>query len=173
MRRKSDMWQEYNDSGASFLPGEGEQAAKAAAADVRERLAMVEEQLRSQFTSMAAYAQISQQAVETARAESRADLDREKNTIITLVERVREECLGDAIRQVPTAVAASPTIARSTLVDDTALVRITQLESKFDQLTEQFAQTLRYQEELANSITQLIEAQMRNGGWIATCGQAS
>ena len=159
MRRKSDMWQAYNDSGASFLPGEGEQAAKAAAADVRERLAMVEEQLRSQFTSMATYAQISQQAVETARAEARADLDREKATLITLLERVRDEA-------VPAAPAAVGT-------DDTALARIAQLEDKFMQLTQQFALTLRYQEELANSITHLVEAQMHNANWLTSCAQAA
>ena len=159
MRRKSDMWQAYNDSGASFLPGEGEQAAKAAAADVRERLAMVEEQLRSQFTSMATYAQISQQAVETARAEARADLDREKATLITLLERVRDEA-------VPAAPAAVGT-------DDTALARIAQLEDKFMQLTQQFALTLRYQEELANSITHLVEAQMHSANWLTSCGQAA
>ena len=160
MRRKSDMWQEYTDGG-SFLPGEGEQAARAAAADVRERLTMVEEQLRSQFTSMAAYAQISQQAVETARAESRADLDREKATLVNLIEKVRDE----------KGEAESNELGPSR--DDTTAARLAQLEDKFVQLTQQFALTLRYQEELANSITHLVEAQTQSGGWLATCGQAS
>jgi hypothetical protein len=163
MRRKSDMWQEYADSKGSFLPGEGEQAARAAAADVCGRLAMVEEQLRSQFTSMAAYAQISQQAVETARAESRADLDREKATLVNLIERVREE--GGA----PSAQVEAPVALR----DEAIIARIAQLEDKFIQLTQQFAMTLRYQEELANSVTHLVEAQMRNAGWLTSCGQAA
>ena len=163
MRRKSDMWQEFTDGG-TFLPGEGEQAARAAAADVRERLSMVEEQLRSQFTSMAAYAQISQQAVETARAESRADLDREKTTLVNLIEKVRDENGANTPAQAD---------ASATARDDTTAARLAQLEDKFVQLTQQFAMTLRYQEELANSITHLVEAQMRSGGWLATCGQAS
>src|SRR3978361_2322931 len=83
MRRKTDMFKDFTNGDAmSFLPGEGEQEATTNAAQMRERLATVEEQLRSQFTSLAAYAQISQQSVATARAESRADLDREKATII-------------------------------------------------------------------------------------------
>ena len=94
MRRKSDMFKDFTDGDiAPFLPGEGEQAATTAALQTRERLAMVEEQLKSQFTSIAAYAQLSQHAVETARAESRADLDREKATILSLLERLREEAL--------------------------------------------------------------------------------
>ena len=51
--------------------------------------------------------------------------------------------------------------------------RIAQLEDKFMQLTQQFAVTLRYQEELANSVTHLVEAQMRNAGWLTSCGQAA
>ena len=160
MRRKSDMWQAYTDGSGAFLPGEDEQAARAAAVDVRERLTMVEEQLRSQFTSMAAYAQIAQQSIDQARAEARADLDREKSTLVTLVERVRDE------------VVTSPQPAPQP-DDNLALARIAQLEEKFVQLTQQFAMTLRYQEELANSVTHLVEAQMRDGGWLATCGQAA
>lgn len=160
MRRKSDMWQDF--SGESFLPGEGEQAATAAAADVRDRLAMVEEQLKSQYTSMAAYAQISQQAIDTARAEARADLDREKATIVSLVEQVREELHANAIRPPAETTVATPADA------DTA-VRLATLEDRFEQLTQQFAQTLKYQEDLANSIAFMFEQQARNSGWLASC----
>ncbi|MCU1394678.1 MAG: hypothetical protein JWM34_3106 [Ilumatobacteraceae bacterium] len=161
MRRKSDMWEDF--STGPFLPGEGEQAASDAAADVRERLAMVEEQLRSQFTSMAAYAQISQQAIETARAESRADLDREKATVISLVERVREELHTGHGQTLP---AAEPT--PSTTPD-----RIALLESRFEELTRQFAITLKYQEDLANSIAVMFERQLQDHGWLASCAEAS
>ncbi|MCU1398126.1 MAG: hypothetical protein JWN62_1235 [Acidimicrobiales bacterium] len=169
MRRKSDMWQDFSNSD-SFLPGEGEQATAAAAADVRERLAMVEEQLRSQFTSMAAYAQISQQAIETARAESRADLDREKATIVSLVERVRDEALGEGGRS-PLAIAAVPSTPSPAELATAA--RIAMLEDRFEELSRQFAQTLRYQEDLANSIAIMFERQLQEHGWLASCGQAS
>ena len=169
MRRKSDMWTDF--SGESFLPGEGEQAAKAAAADVRERLAMVEDQLKSQYTSMAAYAQISQQAIDTARAEARADLDRERATIVSLVEHVRGEL--HATTPVTTAVATSPTAPISAVPDVGALARIALLEDRFEQLSQQFSQTLKYQEDLANSIAFMFEQQARNGGWLASCASSA
>jgi hypothetical protein len=159
MRRKSDMWQ---DKGEGFLPAEERQEAEAAAADTRDRLAKLEEQLLSQYTSMATYAQIAQQAVETARAEARADLDREKATLISLLERVRTECTGEH----PTPLAA--TAAQAT--DVSTLARIALLEDNFERLSYQFAQVLRSQEDLANSLTMMFEHQLRAGGEMVNAG---
>lgn len=167
MRRKSDMWHDVNDQ-MSFLPGEGEQAAQTAAADVRERLATLEGQLKSQFTSMAAYAQIAQEAVGVARAEARADLDREKATIVTLVERVHNELLGEAPRH-PLAPPSAPQPS----IDISTLARLALLEDKFEQMSQQFTQVMRSQEELANSIAMMFEQQMRSAGWLANCGEAA
>ena len=173
MRRKSDMWHDVNDQ-MSFLPGEGEQAAQTAAADVRERLVTLEGQLKSQFTSMAAYAQIAQEAVGVARAEARADLDREKATIVTLVERVHNELLGEAPRH-PLAPLAplAPPAAPQPSVDISTLARLALLEDKFEQMSQQFTQVMRSQEELANSIAMMFEQQMRSAGWLANCGEAA
>ena len=167
MRRKSDMWHDVNDQ-MSFLPGEGEQAAQTAAADTRERLATLEGQLKSQFTSMATYAQIAQEAVGVARAEARADLDREKATIVTLVERVHNELLGEAPRH-PLAPPAAPQPS----VDISTLARLALLEDKFERMSQQFTQVMRSQEELANSIAMMFEQQMRSAGWLANCGEAA
>lgn len=167
MRRKSDMWHDVNDQ-MSFLPGEGEQAAQTAAADVRERLATLEGQLKSQFTSMAAYAQIAQEAVGVARAEARADLDREKATIVTLVERVHNELLGEAPRH-PLAPPSAPQPS----IDISTLARLALLEDKFERMSQQFTQVMRSQEELANSIAMMFEQQMRSAGWLANCGEAA
>ena len=167
MRRKSDMWHNVNDQ-MSFLPGEGEQAAQTAAADMRERLATLEGQLKSQFTSMAAYAQIAQEAVGVARAEARADLDREKATIVTLVERVHNELLGEAPRH-PLAPPSAPQPS----VDISTLARLALLEDKFERMSQQFTQVMRSQEELANSIAMMFEQQMRSAGWLANCGEAA
>jgi chromosome segregation ATPase len=178
MRRKGDMFKEFTDgNGAPFLPGEGEQAATTAALQTRERLAMVEEQLKSQFTSIAAYAQISQHAVETARAESRADLDREKATILTLLERLREEVLSNEPHAFPIEPAGEPS-DRSTAVADQslnagALARIAMLEDRFDRLSDQFTQVLKSQEALADSIAFMFEHQMRASGWIPNCADAT
>jgi tetrahydromethanopterin S-methyltransferase subunit G len=61
---------------------------------VRDRLQQVEGQINSQFTSMAAYAQIAQEQIELARAESRADSERIESRVTQLIERERAERLG-------------------------------------------------------------------------------
>jgi hypothetical protein len=179
MRRKGDMFKDFADGeGASFLPGIGEQEATTAALQIRERMAMVEEQLKSQYTSIAAYAQISQQGVDTARAESRADLDREKATILTLLERLRDEVIASGPRAPADTGAADPSPAAASLprgapsLDVSALARIALLEDQFERLNYQFAQLLKGQEELANSIAFVFEQQIRNGGWVANCADA-
>ena len=45
--------------------------------------------------------------------------------------------------------------------------RLNTLEGKFDRMNQLFAQCLRNQEELANSIASLLERQMRDQGWPA------
>ncbi len=180
MRRKSDMWQDMKDE--SFLPGEGEQAAQAAAADVQDRLTILEDQLRSQFNSMSTYHQIALQAAETARAEARADLDRERATLVSLVERVRTEAVsGSAVVPVGVVAGAAATPAPVTpaeavtepAINVSALARIALLEDQFEQLRQQVGLCLRSQEELANSITFMFEQQMRNAGFIANCAEAT
>lgn len=178
MRRKGDMFKGFTEGeSAPFLPGEGEQEATTAALQTRERLAMVEEQLKSQFTSIAAYAQISQHAVETARAESRADLDREKSMILSLLERLREEVLsreprGSSDRAVGDSTEGARPAADQSM-DVSALARIALLEDRFERLSDQFAQVLQSQEALADSIAFMFEHQMRTSGWIPNCADAA
>ncbi len=169
MRRKSDMWKDVNDQ--SFLPGESEQAARASAADVRERVTTLEDQLKSQFTSMAAYHQIAILSADTARAEARADLDREKATLISLVERVRDECAGEATR-VEVAATASD-VKADPKTDAGAASRISGLEDRLEQLGHQVSLCLRSQQELANSISFMFEQQMRNAGFVGSCAGAA
>ena len=177
MRRKGDMWQEMNDQ-TSFLPEEEVQQAQLMATDALERLARLEDQLKSQFTSMATYAQIAQQGVDTARAEARADLDREKATLISLIEKVRAESHGDSPRpafappvtgETPkTATPSTPMPSTPTpSTDVSTLARLALLEDNFERLTYQFGQVLRSQEELANSIAMMFEHQLRHNGALA------
>lgn len=169
MRRKSDMW---NLNDGSFLPGEDQQAMQTVAADVQARLTALEQQLQSQFTSMATYHQIAVRATETVRAEARADLDREKATLVGLVERVRDECAGDTPRIVVAPVVA-PTAAPEPSIDTSVLTRIELLEDRFEALGRQVALCLRSQEELANSIAFMFEQQMRAAGYAANCADVS
>ena len=59
--------------------------------------------MRSQYTSVAAYASIAQEQVEFTRNEARADLDRTRQTLIGLVEQVRDEAGAAPKTRVPGA----------------------------------------------------------------------
>lgn len=156
MRRKIDMWQELDEQVPAFLPEIGAQETQTAVVEVRERLDKVETQLMSQYTSIAAYAEIAKTSVETARAEARADLDREKGILVSLVERARDEWHNDVSRGEAAASVITGTGPRAE-----AVLRLTALEGRFERVSELFAECLRNQEELANSIASLLERQMR------------
>ena len=75
--------------------GDEEAADVDAQLDVlRDRVRNVEGQINSQFTSMAAYAQIAQEQIELARAESRCETERTESRLMQLIERERSERLG-------------------------------------------------------------------------------
>jgi hypothetical protein len=109
---------------------------------------------------MAAYAQIAQQSVETARAEARADLDREKGILVSLVERTRNELHVEHAGGEP-----GSRIVMNGNVD--AVARIAELQERFESINQLFSQCLRNQEELANSIASLLERQMRDPDVVA------
>ena len=79
-----------------------------------------------QYTSTAAYATLAQQGVETARAESRADLDRSQSTVIGLIDRLRSEVNGRV-----DAIEARPSLPSTSLALDAAS-RLTELEDRMN-----------------------------------------
>jgi hypothetical protein len=60
-------------------------------AELHERIGQVESQVNSQFTSLAAYAQIAQEQIELARSEATATADRTEHRLTTLIERERTD----------------------------------------------------------------------------------
>ena len=74
-----------------ILGDEQAAAIQASLAQLHLKVAALEEQMRSQYTSVAAYASIAHEQVEFTRNEARADLDRTRQTLIELVEQVRRE----------------------------------------------------------------------------------
>jgi hypothetical protein len=122
---------------------------------------------------MSTYHQIAVKSVETVRAEARADLDREKATLIGLVERVHEECLGLTASAAADTARSAPVDQNQPAINVSALARIALLEDRFEDLGRQVALCLRSQEELANSIAFMFEQQMRNAGFVGNCADAS
>ena len=70
-----------------------EEAAKLRADldELRASLADLTDRVHSQFTTIAAHAEIARTQAEHARAEARADLERTRDTVIGLIEQVRAE----------------------------------------------------------------------------------
>ncbi len=91
MRRSDKNWKELDESPTQFLPDETDESATTVVAELRERLSRLEQQVLAQYTATAAYATLTQQGLDEARAESRADLDRAQSTIIGLLDRLRAE----------------------------------------------------------------------------------
>ena len=59
--------------------------------ELRATVAELTERVHSQFTTIAAHAEIARTQAEQARAEARADLERTRDTVIGLIEQVRTE----------------------------------------------------------------------------------
>ncbi|HRE01642.1 MAG TPA: hypothetical protein PLV68_10100 [Ilumatobacteraceae bacterium] len=163
MRRKTDMWNFEDGGDTAVATAERDELIAVDSAYTDVRLEVLEQQVRTQFVAIATNHEAAVQSVETARAEARADLDREKATLIGLLERVRDECHGTA----PAHTVAAPVAA--TGPDPEALARIDALEDRFTELSRQMAVLLRSQQELANSITFMFERQLHSAGFAESC----
>ncbi|HEX3090724.1 MAG TPA: hypothetical protein VHQ23_18875, partial [Ilumatobacteraceae bacterium] len=91
MRRNDKSWMELDELLEPFLPAEHNETGTAVAVEFRNRLVKLEQQVMSQYTSMAAYATIAKQDCEAVKVEARADLDRSQATVIGLTEKLRNE----------------------------------------------------------------------------------
>ncbi|NQY56133.1 MAG: hypothetical protein HRT86_06545 [Ilumatobacteraceae bacterium] len=68
---------------------------------LRDRVEQVESQLASQFTSLAAYAQIAQEQVELVRSEAKANGEQSEHRLTTLIERERNDRIASVTGDVP------------------------------------------------------------------------
>ncbi len=131
----------------------GDEAAAAEASamdDVRRRLQHVESQINSQFTSMAAYAQIAQEQVELARSEAKVATERSERRVVELIERER----ADRVE----AVSGRPVAGGDATSDVEA--RLDTLERSVMQIRAGLDECLERQKALADAITALFEPQI-------------
>ncbi len=112
---------------------------------LRERVQHVEGQIHSQFTSMAAYAQIAQEQIELARAESRAENDRSESRLTQLIERERSERLG------------MPTPGNEPGTSTDVEARLDSLEESVEAIKVGISDCLSRQKALADAITALFQ----------------
>jgi ABC-type glutathione transport system ATPase component len=143
-----------------FLPDEATQELRIAGNDLRDRVAKIEMQMMAQYTAMAAYATISQNNTDAAKAEARHDLERTQATLIGLIERVRREC-NDALAAIQTRGGSS---------GEGDGTRVGSLESRFDDLAGALERSIDTQRALAEQVAMLLEDKMQREGWLVANG---
>jgi hypothetical protein len=115
---------------------------------LRDRVQQVELQIHSQFTSMAAYAQIAQEQTELARAESKSVTERTESRLTQLIERERVDRMSftggqPSVNDAPTDIGA----------------RLDFLEETVEVIRVGISDCLSRQKALADAITALFEPQ--------------
>ena len=124
--------------------GDEEAVAEAVRVDhLQQRVLQVEQQVNSQFTSLAAYAQIAQEQVEMVRSEALHANERSEQKLISLVERERSDRLAEATGG----------------IDVTA--RLDALDTQLAELREGLRLCLSNQKALADAITDLFAPSAR------------
>ncbi len=103
------------------------------------RVTQVEQQINSQFTSLAAYAQIAQEQVEMVRSEALHANERSEQKVIALVERERADRLADS----------------TGVIDVTA--RLDRLDAQIEEIRHGLQLCLSNQKALADAITDLFQ----------------
>lgn len=110
MRRSDKQWRDGAAAGDPFLPANDDEQGPLAVSRLRDRVERLEQQVGAQYTATAAYATLSQQGLDEARAEARADLDRTNATLLGLIDRLRAEVAGrlDALATGQAFAGAAP-----------------------------------------------------------------
>jgi hypothetical protein len=162
MRRNEKSWMELDELLEPFLPAEHNETGAVVAVEFRNRLVKLEQQVLSQYTSMAAYATIAKQDVEAVKVEARADLDRSQATVIGLTEKLRNEINGrlDGLeRRSPGGDLSADDVSRLANVERDLASALTALR-----------QCLQENQELRTQIAGLVEQQMQEQGWLVSSG---
>jgi len=134
-----------------FFGDEEAAASEALLLETHDRVKQVELQINSQFTSMAAYAQIAQEQVELARAESRAENERTERRVLELVERERSDRIDALSGQTPGSAGWD---------DPKVEARLDALERAVVEIRAGLADCLSRQKALADAITALFEPKL-------------
>ena len=115
---------------------------------LRDRLGQAEQQIHSQFTSMATYAQIAQEQIELVRAESKSETVRAESRLTQLIERERTDRM--SITDGAPSVGGVPTDIDA---------RLNTLEDTVEVIKVGISDCLIRQKALADAVTSLFEPQ--------------
>jgi hypothetical protein len=161
MRRNDKGWMEPDGNFEPFFPAEDVEAEAAAAAEIRNRLVKLEQQVMAEYTAMAAYATIAKQDAEAVKTEARADLDRSQATVIGLMEKLRNE-----------VNARLDALERRSGTDLTGedVNRLVHVEQQLANALGALQQCLQENQELRGQIAELQEHRMQEQGWLVSSG---
>lgn len=143
------------DGAANFFGDESAAAEASKLDELAHRVHQVESQINSQFTSLAAYAQISQEQVELARSEASMAVTRSERRVIELIERERADRLQRDARPVPAAPPDQPSATGWASPDVDARLQV--LETAVAEIRHGLGECLARQKALADAITDLFE----------------
>ncbi len=162
MRRNEKSWNELDELLEPFFPDEHADTGTAVAVEFRNRLVKLEQQVMSQYTSMAAYAVIAKQEVDKARVEGRSDLDRSQATLIGLLEKLRNEVSARLDGLERRAVGSDLSADGAT--------RLARVEHELASATTAMQQCIRENQELRSEVAGLVEHRMQQQGWLVSSG---
>ena len=162
MRRNEKSWMELDELLEPFLPAEHNETGTVVAVEFRNRLVKLEQQVLSQYSSMAAYATIAKQDVEAVKVEARSDLDRSQATMIGLTEKLRNEINGrlDGLES---------RSGGGDLSEDGAS-RLAKLEHDLASALTALKQCLQENQDLRTQVAGLVEQKMQEQGWLVSSG---
>lgn len=109
----------------------------------------LKDRVDSQFTTIAAHAEIARQQAEFARSEARSDLDRSRDSLIGLIEQVRQEQAPD--RTTDSSAAGSP-------------ARVEALEARIVELAGTVERCFARQNELADTMSAFLDSVLSERG---------
>jgi transposase len=150
MTRRSKRSADFDAATSIF----GDEQAAAFATQLQtlaEQVAALEDQMRSQFTSVATYAAIASEQVEFARNEARADLDRTRDTLVRLMEQLRNEVLHPRASVGLPGPTGAPTPMAHADLDGRVLQRLADVERAVEQIFDR-------QRELAEMVAAVFDS---------------
>jgi hypothetical protein len=162
MRRNEKSWMELDELLEPFLPAEHAETGTVVAVEFRNRLVKLEQQVMSQYTSMAAYATIAKNDAQAVKVEARADLDRSQSTVIGLLEKLRNE--------VNTRLDGLDRRAANSDLSADGAMRLAKVESDLASAVAAMQQCMQENQELRAQVSALVEQRMQEQGWLVSSG---
>jgi hypothetical protein len=166
VRRSDKQWRDAEEPTQSFLPDAADDGPRELA-DLRDRLARLEQQVGAQYTATAAYATLAQRGLDDARAEARADLDRVHAGLVDLLDRLRAEVLARI-----DAVDTSRSFAGGASADGVE-ARLAAMEDRIGGLMRALEASVHENVQLRQQIAELQAKVMQQDGWLVSGGGPS